>query len=431
MSVRTLQSMWRSMHFAVLLALALTGAPHHTLAQTLSDANAGERSKAGSVIFMSGEVSAQTSTGAQQRVIHVGNPVYVGEIIEADPVSEAVIKMVDGGLLAIRPQSKLVVEKFVAQGKEHDAAIFKLFSGGLRLISGWIARKNPAEYKVVTPTSTIGVRGTDHEPYYVPAERAMLLGELAGSYDKVNHGATFMEHLGARLDIETGQVGFGRLNSPAQSRALLTLVLPVILERVPSFYVPGVFEAELDRMSSEVEAENTAVSVNQNDGRPALAKKDPTLNSVFERKSSNIGDGQSSNCPSEQIAVEWLSALDHSISTKDMKKLGALFAEKIEAEISLVDPKGARKVLLLPRTDFLSSSFLATQALESFKHQRVSTESVQISAGSCSVIAIRSRVIESGQQSGQPYRFDSLEEYVIERSSAGKWVASRAKATQN
>jgi hypothetical protein len=38
-------------------------------------------------------------------------------------------------------------------------------------------------------------------------------------------------------------------------------------------------------------------------------------------------------------------------------------------------------------------------------------------------------VIEQGRQSGKPYRFEALEEYVLELR-AGKWLAIKAETTQ-
>jgi len=38
-------------------------------------------------------------------------------------------------------------------------------------------------------------------------------------------------------------------------------------------------------------------------------------------------------------------------------------------------------------------------------------------------------VIEQGQQNGQPYRFESSEEYLLEHR-AGHWLAIQASSTQ-
>ena len=54
---------------------------------------------------------------------------------------------------------------------------------------------------------------------------------------------------------------------------------------------------------------------------------------------------------------------------------------------------------------------------------------VEGGAGACDRIGVRSVVIEQGRQNGKPYRFESVEEYVLERR-AGQWLAIRAETTQ-
>ena len=44
-------------------------------------------------------------------------------------------------------------------------------------------------------------------------------------------------------------------------------------------------------------------------------------------------------------------------------------------------------------------------------------------------IAVRSVVIEQGSQGGKPYRFESVEEFLLERR-AGAWRATGAQTTQ-
>jgi hypothetical protein len=42
---------------------------------------------------------------------------------------------------------------------------------------------------------------------------------------------------------------------------------------------------------------------------------------------------------------------------------------------------------------------------------------------------VRSLVIEQGRQGGTPYRFESIEEFVLERR-AGEWLAVAAETMQ-
>jgi hypothetical protein len=119
--------------------------------------------------------------------------------------------MKDEGLIALRPNSRLQIEKYRFAGKTDgsEQGIFALLKGGFRSITGLIGRANKDNYKVNTATATIGIRGTDHEPLYIPppAPGETPLGP-PGTYDKVNSGRTYLESSGRRVELGVNQVGF-------------------------------------------------------------------------------------------------------------------------------------------------------------------------------------------------------------------------------
>ena len=68
------------------------------------------------------------------------------------------------------------------------------------------------------------------------------------------------------------------------------------------------------------------------------------------------------------------------------------------------------------------------KGLTDYKQRRVWTEGKPLAAA-CDRIGVRSVVIEQGRQSGKPYRFEALEDYVLELR-AGKWLSIKAETTQ-
>ena len=72
-----------------------------------------------------------------------------------------------------------------------------------------------------------------------------------------------------------------------------------------------------------------------------------------------------------------------------------------------------------------------TDVLTDYAQRRPSIGGRPAGAGTatCERINVRSVVIEQGRQSGKPYRFESLEEFLLERR-AGVWLAIRAETTQ-
>jgi hypothetical protein len=55
----------------------------------------------------------------------------------------------------------LIIEQYLYAGNDSDEATLNLVSGGLRVITGAMAKSNPENYKVRTPVALMGVRGTE------------------------------------------------------------------------------------------------------------------------------------------------------------------------------------------------------------------------------------------------------------------------------
>jgi hypothetical protein len=90
-----------------------------------------------------------------------GDSVYVNDEILTSTRSFAVLQFTDGAKVTVRPDSKLVIENYLYAGNDNDEATLSLVSGGLRIITGAMAKTNPENYKVRTPVALMGVRGTE------------------------------------------------------------------------------------------------------------------------------------------------------------------------------------------------------------------------------------------------------------------------------
>lgn len=200
------------LRFAWLLMAALSAAAHAEI---------------GTVTFKAGDVSIQTAAGAARAAIK-GAPINEGDTIVVGPVSTAQLKMVDGGVLALRPETQMKFDQYKWTGKEDgtESGVMSLVRGGFRTITGAIGRLNKGSYKVTTPNATLGIRGTDHEVAFIPPPVGVpLAGAPApGTYDKVNVGATSLTSQGVTIVVRSNQVGFA---PPAAA--------PQILPAVPAF----------------------------------------------------------------------------------------------------------------------------------------------------------------------------------------------------
>lgn len=113
----------------------------------------------GMVVASRGEVIALSNGGSRE--LKQGDFIYKNDEIITSSKSFAVLQFVDGAKVTVRPDSTLIIEQYLYAGNESDEATLNLVSGGLRVITGAMAKSNPENYKVRTPVALMGVRGTE------------------------------------------------------------------------------------------------------------------------------------------------------------------------------------------------------------------------------------------------------------------------------
>lgn len=164
-----------------------------------------------------------------ERMATKGDKLHEGDRVVTAEGALAQVRFADGGLMSIRANSEFVLDKFSYTGPDDDkpGIVMSLVKGGLRSITGLIGKKNRDGYRINTTTSTIGIRGTDHEPMVIlpppPGGKAV---DLPGTYDKVNEGSTYLRTPKGVVEILPRQVGF----VPGADMA------PRLLPKVPDFY---------------------------------------------------------------------------------------------------------------------------------------------------------------------------------------------------
>lgn len=177
---------------------------------------------AGNVMYSHGPVEAQSN--GRSRKLAKGDPVCVGETIVTAQSSMAQIRMVDDGMIAIRPQTQLKIEKFAYNGTGNDVSLISLLKGASRFVTGKLGKMHPQFDLIRTPNATIGVRGTDHVATVIlPGNSG---GYPSGTYDQVIQGVTFIRTDKGEIDIHPNQVGLA-VNMEA---------LPELLKTIPEFY---------------------------------------------------------------------------------------------------------------------------------------------------------------------------------------------------
>jgi hypothetical protein len=386
----------------------------------------------GAVFHLQGGLTATDATGVV-RVLQKGDTVYVGETLATAQSAEAVIKTRDAGIVALRPNTRMTIQQFAAQAAKTDGQVVALLSGSLRLISGWIGLVNRDANRVLTPSATIGIRGTDYEPW-VLLQTTPDGKYRPGTYNKVNSGQTVLEAMGSAVVVEPGKVGFVRDKADSKRmRAILTLLLPQILDKVPDFYVPGAFDAELEHYSAVASEQAKSALLQANPSSAQWLDVDPA-----PQPPAPVADGSDAAKPVTpsisacQVAgIDWLHQLDAALAQRDAQAVLNLFASDVQVTAT-IRAAGQTRTLSFQREEMVQSTLQSIARLQNYQHQREATL-VRVlesdAAGQCRTLQVESVAIDQGFLSQQPFRFIARERYKLELR-ANQWLATLVHTEQ-
>lgn len=169
-------------------------------------------SAAGKALFVTGEVQLVHQGQAVMKLTR-GSEINPGDVISTGVNGFTQIVMDDGGRLTLRANSQLKINEFNYSGKKDgsERSLMSLFTGSMRAVTGWIGHSNRDNYKVNTPTATIGIRGSDGNIGYSP--------EIGSSVQTLEGGHTLTSidsnGVSRTLELRPGDVGLLRPNAPA------------------------------------------------------------------------------------------------------------------------------------------------------------------------------------------------------------------------
>lgn len=123
-------------------------------------ATAGSDGRQGTFKLVEGEVTV--TRGSVHSAAIVGAGVLPGDRIVTGKASAAALTLRDGSSLSIGPNSDMDLSELAFNSTTHEGNMaVRLTRGTLRVLTGLIAKLKPEQVKITTPTSVIGVRGTD------------------------------------------------------------------------------------------------------------------------------------------------------------------------------------------------------------------------------------------------------------------------------
>lgn len=165
--------------------------PHHLLlALSLAGPVIVQAAPAGEVEFAKGVGAAQAASGTP-RILSQGVPIQPGDTVTMGSNSFAVLKLTDGTRMTLRPNTAIRFDQYAYKEPDKPDGFFtSLFKGGVRMVTGLIAKNSPSAARLTTPTATVGIRGTDFDARLCGTDCATDAGRIAQQSGPANVAAS-------------------------------------------------------------------------------------------------------------------------------------------------------------------------------------------------------------------------------------------------
>lgn len=118
--------------------------------------------RAATVKLVTGRVLAWSVQGPTPRPLVSGDFVQASERVQTGAEASVSLVLRDGTTLMLGPNSALDLREFSFNDTTYNGhLVLNMLKGSLRVITGLIGKNRPESMRITTPTSTIGVLGTD------------------------------------------------------------------------------------------------------------------------------------------------------------------------------------------------------------------------------------------------------------------------------
>ncbi|MDH5219007.1 MAG: FecR domain-containing protein, partial [Gammaproteobacteria bacterium] len=208
--------------------------------------------EAGKIIFIIGSAEVISEDFSSKKAVR-GMLLDSGDTLKTSEKGQIQVRMADGGLVAVRPNSEFKIDEFVYTNDiENDKNFYSLIKGGFRSVTGAIGQANKAAYKVDTPVATIGIRGTDFTARLCDtacdADSGLYIGVMSGGVTLTNDAGT--------VDIDPSEFGFvSDINAD-----------PVLLDQAPG-----------EVLFSQVSSNTSLAGSGETDGTTTATQQDSVI----------------------------------------------------------------------------------------------------------------------------------------------------------
>lgn len=180
--------------------------------------SAAAQQKAGEITHLQGMATAQ-QPGDSLRFLGKDDVVLEGDVLTTTDKGFAVITLNDGTKFTLRPSTSFALERF-SQSPGAEAAVMRLFKGGMRMASGQIAKRNPAGIELKVNTATVGIIGTSFDARICGADCRQENAAPRVADLQAAQAGTVTGVVVARLVQSSGEVAASQPGKPARPLAV-------------------------------------------------------------------------------------------------------------------------------------------------------------------------------------------------------------------
>jgi len=225
----------------------------------------------------------------QARPNSKGAPLFNGDTVRTDKDAYAVLAFRDRSKVTVVSESEFKLEnvRFSGPQAEQGSFVVRIVKGGVRALTGLLAKREPKSVQFNMITAVIGIRGTGVDGRFALDCVAGTCSEAAFAYTW--EGAVALQVGQRSVLIETGRAG---VFNPAQDRL-------VLLDKVPQFFLdetaprPDTVEVDFDNLfgTTGVEGFPAGLYIGMLDGHVEFAGRAGFID-LGPGEAGYLGEGQ-------------------------------------------------------------------------------------------------------------------------------------------
>lgn len=160
----------------------------------------------GRALVVAGRVMLERAAPGASSVtaLAAGSEIRSGDLIRTGSDGRVQIRFSDGSIVALQPGTTFRIDEYRYEGNERRA-FFYLLRGALRTVTGAIGKTDhDAEYRMKTPTATVGVRGTEYVAEQTVCDPRCAPGPRPGLRVAVTQGRIALVTGAGAIDVDAG-----------------------------------------------------------------------------------------------------------------------------------------------------------------------------------------------------------------------------------